>query len=99
MLAILASPGRERGERLLLCPRRAQFASNYARCLIAGGVEQSAKRFIDGFVTEFKGAVVHGQEIRAAGLCMHLPHLFRACVGVDPGVVGADAEDTQIERS
>lgn len=61
--------------------------------------QKALEGFICGFVAEFEGGVVDGEDAGGLGGLCHFPDLLWGCVDVDPGVVGADAEDGEIERA
>lgn len=63
----------------------------------AGGFEQALHGFLEGFVAEFEGGVVDGEEAFCGHGVGHGEGLFWGGVGVFPGVVRADAEDGEVD--
>ncbi len=65
--------------------------------IVAGCLAQAGQGFVHGFVGEFESRMVHGQQVAGAAGDEHAPDLFRGGVHVFPGVVGADAEDGEVD--
>lgn len=65
----------------------------------SGGLEKALQRLVEGLVAEFEGRVVHGEDVLGLGVSGHLPDLLGVGVGVDPRVIGTDAEDGEIDAA
>src|SRR5437870_3974078 len=78
-------------------PLSAYFTDDETISATAGGGEQPLHGLAHGLVRETEGAVVHGQHEIGHDLVGHIPGLLGVGVGLNVGVVAADADDGQID--
>lgn len=64
-----------------------------------GDFQKALQRLVEGLVAEFEGRMVHGEDVLGLGVSGHFPDLLGVGVGVDPGVVGTDAEDGEVDAA
>src|SRR5438477_11662706 len=78
-------------------PLSAYFANDQTISAGAGNGKHPLHRLVYGFVRETESAVVHGQHEIGHDLIGHVPSLLGIGMGLDIGVVTADADDGQID--
>lgn len=66
--------------------------------MLGGDFVEPAHGLVDGLVGEFEGRMVDREHKPCADGLEHAPGLFGGGVHVIPGVVGADAEDREVDR-